>query len=64
LAYQHKAAGMKIRLSKNNDHDGKITRRRIYFYFYFIMFVVFVAIVVVLLHASGRQIVTGFSDAV
>ena len=22
LAHQHKAAGMKIKLSKNNDHDG------------------------------------------
>jgi len=22
LAHQHKAAGVKIRLSKNNDHDG------------------------------------------
>jgi len=22
LAHQHKAAGMKIKLSQNNDHDG------------------------------------------
>ena len=28
LAYQHKAAGMKIKLSKTNDHDGVFITRR------------------------------------
>jgi len=47
LVHQHKAAGMRIRLSKNNDHDGVShgvtyhTHSYYYYYYYYYYYFVF-----------------------